>query len=60
MGQGIQRVWFDNGKKMGSILGFPFKLLWGKYPIGMAFHPKEVRMGCDHLMHAIEVGEEIV
>ena len=46
------------GRKWG--LFFPFKLLWGKYPIGMAFHPKEVRMGCDHLMHAIEVGEEIV
>ena len=42
-----------------SILGFPLKLLWGICPVWMAFHPKEVSMGWDHLMHAIGVGYEI-
>ena len=27
MGQGILRVWFGGREKMGSILGFPLKLL---------------------------------
>ena len=44
---------------MGSILGFLLKLLWDKCPIGMVSHLKEVSIGCDHLMHAIEVGDEI-
>ena len=29
----------------GSILGFPLKLFWEKYPIRMTFHPKEISMG---------------
>ena len=53
-------MWFGSGEKRGSILGFSLKLLWGKCPTGMTFHLKEVSMGWDHLMHAIEVGEEIV
>ena len=53
-------MWFGSGEKMGSILGFPLKLLWGKCLAGMAFHPKEVSMGWDHLMRVIEVGEEKV
>ena len=57
--QGIQRVWFGDGEKKGYILGFPLKLLWDKCPFGMAFHPKEVSMGWNHLMHAIEVGDEV-
>ena len=28
-------------------------------PVGMAFHPKEVSVGWDHLMHAIEVNGEV-
>jgi len=44
---------------MESILGFPLKLLWKRCPIGMTSHPKEVSMGWDHLMHAIEVGDEV-
>ena len=43
---------------MGFILGFLLKLLWDKCPTGMVSHLKEV-IGCDHLMHAIEVGDEI-
>ena len=32
------------GRKRGSILGFPLKLLWEKCPARMTSHPKEVRM----------------
>ena len=45
------------GRKRGSIFGFPLKPLWEKCPARMEFHPKQVIMSWDHLMHAIEVGE---
>ena len=48
------------GEKKGSIMGFPLKLLWEKCSAGMTFHPKEVSMDWDHLMHVIEVGDEVV
>ena len=58
MGQGIQRVWFDNGEKMGSI--FPIQASLGEISYWDGISPKRGKNGCDHLMHAIEVGEEIV
>jgi len=58
IGQGFQNVWFSCGEKNGSILGFSLKLLWEKYPIRMAYHPKEISMGWNHLIHAIKVGNE--
>jgi len=36
------------GRKGKPILGFPFKLFWGKYPIGMTYHPKEKKMSWNH------------
>ena len=51
-------MWFNGGEKKGSILGFPLKLLWERYPVGMAYHPKEVSMGWDHLIHAIKASNE--
>ena len=59
MGQGFQRVWFGGGEKMRSILGFLLNLLWEKCLVGITSYPKEVSMGWDHLMHAIEVGDEV-
>ena len=47
-------------RKRGSILGFPLKLLWERCFARMTSHPKEVSMGWNHLMHAIEVGNEEV
>ena len=58
-GQGIQRVSFGDEKKRGSILGFPLKLLWGKCSTMMASYLKEVSMGCDHMIHAIEVSDKV-
>ena len=58
-GQGIQRVWFGDGEKMGFILRFSLKLLWGKCPTVMTSHSKEVSMGCDHLIHTIEVSDKV-
>ena len=46
------------GRKKWSILGFLLKLLWERCLAGMTSHPKEVSIGWDHLMHAIEVGNE--
>ena len=46
-------------RKWGSILEFLPKLLWGECLAGMAFHPKKVSVGWNHLMHAIEVGGEV-
>ena len=46
------------GRKKWSILGFLLKLLWERCFAGMTSHPKEVSIGWDHLMHAIEVGNE--
>ena len=55
--KGIRGCGLAVGRKKGSILRFPLKLLWEKCPTRMASHPKEVRTSWDHLMHAIEVGE---
>ena len=57
--EGIQRVWFGGGGKMGSIFGFLPWLLLGIYLVGMVSYPKEVIDGWDHLMHAIELGSEV-
>ena len=40
--------------------GIPAQAFLGKCPTRMSFHPKEVSMGWNHLMHAIEVGNEEV
>ena len=42
-----------------SIFGFQLGLLLGIYSVGMVSYPKEVVDGWEHLMHAIEVGEEV-
>ena len=39
-----------------SILGFLPRVFAGKCFTGMAFLPKEVNIGWDHLIHAIGVG----
>ena len=41
-----------------SFLGFLLRLLWRKCFARMAFLPKEVNIGGDHLKHAIGVGVE--
>ena len=42
-----------------SIFGFQLRLLLEIYFVGMVSYPKVVVDGWDHLMHAIEVGEEV-
>ena len=42
-GSAVRRAWSCCGEKGKPILGFPLKLFWGKYPAGMASHPKEVK-----------------
>ena len=46
-------------RRKGVYSGVPAQVSLGKCPIRMTFHPKEVCVGRDHLMHAIEVGDEV-
>ena len=39
------------------ILGFSFKLFWGKCPAKMTYHPKEAKMSWNHWVHAIGVSK---
>ena len=52
-------MWFGGGEKRGFILGFLLKLLWEKFSVGMTSRLKEVSMAWNHLMHVIEVGDEV-
>ena len=45
-------------RKNESIQGFPLNLLWERCPTRLTSYPKEISMGCDHLMHAIEVANK--
>ena len=36
------------GRSEKSILEFPFRLLWGKCPARMTYHPKEGKMSWNH------------
>ena len=50
-------MWFGNGgKSLFWVSNYNF--FWKKCLARMAFCPKEVVDGCDHLIHAIEVGSE--
>ena len=51
-------VWFSSEEKKRSTLEFLSRLLLGKCFVGMAFLPKEVNIGCGHLMHAIGISIE--
>ena len=44
----VKRVWSGGGEKREPILGFLLKLFWGKYPVGITFHPKEINMSWNH------------
>ena len=45
-------VWrWGEGKK--PIMGFLLKFFWGKCPVGMTCHPKEVRMSWNHQVHTM-------
>ena len=49
-----QRAWSSSGEREKKpILGFLFKLFWGKCPVGMTCHLKEVRMSWNHQVHAM-------
>ena len=37
---------------------FPLRFFWGKYPVGMTYYPKEVRMSWNHWVHAMRDREE--
>ena len=50
-------MWFGGGEKEEPILGFPLKLFWGKCPVRMTSHLKDVNMSWNHWVHAIEVGK---
>ena len=39
-----KRAWSGGGERGKLILGFLFRLFWGKYPVRMTCHPKEVRI----------------
>ena len=41
------------GKGKKPILGFLLRFFWGKCPIGMTCHPKEVRISWNHQVHAM-------
>ena len=43
-------------KNRESIFGFSLKLLWGRMSCWDGISPRRRKMGGDHLMHAIEVG----
>ena len=43
----------------GVYSGIPAQASLGKCPVRMSFHLKEVSMGWNHLMHAIEVSDEV-
>ena len=47
------------GRKWGLLWEFPLKFFWEKCPTRMGSHPKKVCMGCDHLMYAIKVINEV-
>ena len=53
--EGMVWQWGENG----VYSGIPAQASLGKCPTRMSFHPKEVSMGWNHLMHAIEVGDEV-
>ena len=46
------------GRKKGLFWGYRSSSFGGRYPTGMVSHPKEVSIGCDHLIYAIKVGNE--
>ena len=50
---------FSCGEKTKVYSRVPTQASLKKCPVGMAFHPKEVSVGCDHMIHAIEVGGEV-
>ena len=50
-------MWSGGGEKGEPILGFPFKLFWGKCLAGMTSHPKEANISWNHEVHVIEVGK---
>ena len=39
-----QRAWSGSGEREKTYSGVFARLFWGKYPVGMTCHPKEVRM----------------
>ena len=43
-----KRAWSGGGEKGKPILGFLFRLFWGKCPARMTYHLKEARMSWDH------------
>ena len=52
VGHGLEvkdkRAWSGSGERGKPILRFLLKLFWGKYPVGMTYYPKEVRMSWNH------------
>ena len=52
-------MWFDGKEKGGVYSGIPTQASLGKCPARITFHPKEVCVAWYHLMHAIEVDDEI-
>ena len=42
--RGKRRYGLAVGRGKKPILVFLLRLFWGKYPVGMACHPKEVKM----------------
>ena len=45
------------GRREKFIMGFPLKLFWAKYPVGMTYHPKEGKMSWNHWVHVIGVSK---
>ena len=43
-----KKAWFGGGERGKPILGFLFRLFWGKRSAGMTSHPKEARMSWDY------------
>ena len=52
-------MWFGGGEKWGVYYGVPTQAPLGEMPSWDGILPKEVCMSCDHLIHAIEVGDEV-
>ena len=48
-----KRAWFGDGEREKPILRFLLGLFWGKYPVGMTYHPKEAKLSWNHWVHAM-------
>ena len=52
-----KRAWFGSWRGERPILRFLLGLFWGKCPVGMTYHPKEVKLSWNLQVHAMRYRE---